>query len=88
MSKTKHLVDLVDQYYADAITNGLSLDRHKEENAVELFAQNIIKAGEIFLDNPSETPFIPCWNRVTSAVPGILDMIKEAVELDNEEYAD
>ena len=80
-------LDLVDQYYADAIMNGLTLDRHKEENAVELFAQNIIKAGEIFLDNPSETPFIPCWNRVTSAVPEILEMIKEAVELDNEEFA-
>ena len=80
-------LDLVDQYYADAVMNGLSLDRHQEENAVELFAQNIIKAGEIFLDNPSETPFIPCWNRVTSAVPDILEMIKEAVELDNEEFS-
>ena len=80
-------LDLVDQYYADAVMNGLTLDRHKEENAIELFAQNIIKAGEIFLDNPSETPFIPCWNRVTSAVPEILEMIKEAVELDNEEFA-
>ena len=80
-------LDLVDQYYADAIMNGLTLDRHKEENAIELFAQNIIKAGEIFLDNPSETPFIPCWNRVTSAVPEILEMIKDAVELDNEEFA-
>ena len=78
-------LDMVDQFHADAQMNGLNLDRHKEENAVEMFAQNIIRAGEIFLDNPQEVPFIPCWNRVTSAVPGILDMLKEAVELDNAE---
>ena len=76
-------LDMVDQFYADAVINGLSLDRHSEENTVELFAQNLIKAGEAFLDNPQEVPFIPCWNRVTSAVPDILDMIKDAVEKDN-----
>jgi glucosyl-3-phosphoglycerate synthase len=76
-------LDMVDQFSADAVMNGLKLDRHSEEKTVELFAQNIIKAGEIFLDNPQETPFIPCWNRVTSAVPGVLEMIKEAVEQDN-----
>ena len=65
--------------------NGLNLDRHKEEAAVELFAENIMRAGEYFLDNPMETPFIPSWNRVISAIPDILDQIYEAVEADNAE---
>jgi glucosyl-3-phosphoglycerate synthase len=30
----------------------LRLDRHREEQAVELFAANIMKAGEMFLENP------------------------------------
>ena len=33
--------------------NGLKLDIHSEEKAVELFASNIMKAGESFLDNPN-----------------------------------
>ena len=44
--------------------NGLSLDVHEEEKAVEMFAQNIIKAGEIFTAIPMERPFLPSWNRV------------------------
>ena len=63
--------------------NGLVLDRHSEEKAVELFAENIMHAGESFLANPMETPFIPSWNRVISAIPDILDRLYEAVEIDN-----
>jgi glucosyl-3-phosphoglycerate synthase len=66
--------------------NGLTLDIHAEEKAVELFAQNIMKAGEAFLDKPMETPFIPSWNRVISAKPDILERLYEAVEADNEEF--
>lgn len=66
--------------------NGLSFDRHKEEKAVELFAQNVMRAGAYFLDNPMDTPFIPSWNRVTSAIPDIREQLLEAVELDNEEF--
>ena len=47
-----------------------------------------MKAGKYFLDNPMETPFIPCWNRVISAIPDILPRLKEAVELDNEEFSE
>jgi glucosyl-3-phosphoglycerate synthase len=79
-------LDFVETYHNDAIMNGLELDIHGEEKAVELFAQNIMKAGESFLDNPMETPFIPSWNRVVSAVPNVLERLKEAVELDHQEY--
>ena len=78
-------LDFIEAYYNDAIINGLTLDRHKEEKAVELFAENIMRAGEAFLSNPMETPFMPSWNRVVSAIPDIFDHIYEAVEADNRE---
>ena len=34
--------------------NGLKFDSHTEEKAVELFAMNIMKAGEAFILNPME----------------------------------
>tara|TARA_R110002072_G_scaffold140765_9_gene285254 strand:- start:17179 stop:18402 length:1224 start_codon:yes stop_codon:yes gene_type:complete len=77
-------LDLIETYHNDAVMNGLSLDIHKEEEAVEMFAQNIITAGETFLENPMETPFIPSWNRVISAKPDILDRLLDAVEKDNQ----
>lgn len=80
-------LDLIETYHADAEMNGLSLDIHKEEKAVELFAQNIIKAGEMFLERPMEKPFIPSWNRVISAKPDVLQCLKEAVESDNDRYS-
>lgn len=78
-------LDFVETYHNDAIMNGLDLDIHSEEKAVELFARNIMKAGESFLDNPMETPFIPSWNRVVSAMPDVLERLKEAVEQDYQE---
>ena len=76
-------LDFIETYYNDAMMNGLTVDRHTEEQAVELFAQNIVNAGQHFLDNPMETPFIPSWNRVISAIPDILEQIYDAVEKDN-----
>ncbi|MBT12584.1 MAG: glycosyl transferase [Oceanospirillaceae bacterium] len=72
-------LDFIKTYFNDARMNGLTVDRHSEEKAVELFAENIMNAGEHFLANPMETPFIPSWNRVTSAMPDILDRLYEAV---------
>jgi glucosyl-3-phosphoglycerate synthase len=79
-------LDFIETYHNDAVMNGLTLDIHAEEKAVELFAKNIMKAGEAFLDNPMETPFIPSWNRVISAKPDILERLYEAVEEDNKEF--
>ncbi len=79
-------LDLIESYRNDAIMNGLTLDVHKEETAVELFAENIINAGSHFLNAPMETPFIPSWNRVSSAFPEILDEITAAVEADMAQY--
>ncbi|WP_252738074.1 MULTISPECIES: glycosyl transferase [Marinobacter] len=79
-------LDFVETYQNDAIINGLGFDRHKEEKAVELFAQNVMSAGAYFLENPMDTPFIPSWNRVTSAIPDIKEQLLEAVDLDNKDY--
>ncbi len=77
-------LDLLEMYYNDAKMNGLALDRHVEEKAVELFAANIVEAGNIFLDNPMETPFIPNWSRIQAARPDILQRIRTAVREDAE----
>ena len=80
-------LDLIETYHSDAIMNGLKLDIHNEEKAVELFAKNIMNAGESFLENPMEAPFIPSWNRVISAMPDVLTRLKNAVEEDNKRFA-
>lgn len=79
----REALDFVERFYNDALMNGLEVDRHKEEKAVELFAENIMRAGELYLNNPMDTPNMPTWNRVISAIPDILDHIYEAVEEDN-----
>ena len=80
-------LDFIDTYRNDAVMNGLEYDRHVEEEAVELFARNIIQAGDLFLERPMQKPFIPSWARVESAIPSILKDLKEAVEEDHREYA-
>ena len=79
-------LDFVETYHNDALMNGLTLDIHSEEKAVELFAENIMKAGEAFLASPMERPFIPSWNRVISAIPDVLDQFRDAVEADYAEF--
>ncbi|MCE0733115.1 glycosyl transferase [Halomonas sp. G15] len=76
-------LDLIEAYDHDAVMNGLTLDRHAEERAVELFAANLLEAGSAFLDNPGERPFIPSWNRVRSAIPDLPERLHDAVEADN-----
>jgi glucosyl-3-phosphoglycerate synthase len=81
-------LDYLEMYRADTLMNGLNLDIHNEEKAIEMFAENVMIAGQIFLDKPMDTPFIPSWNRVISAMPGVLEQLKEAVELDNQEFSE
>ncbi len=76
-------LDFIGMYYDTATINGLKVDRHAEEEAVELFASTIMEAGKQYLENPMATPFIPSWNRIQAAVPDVLEQIYDAVELDN-----
>ena len=79
-------LDLIDIYRSDADMNGLKFDSHTEEKAVELFAMNIMKAGEAFILNPMDTPFIPTWSRVKSAIPDFLGRLEKVVNDDNKKY--
>jgi glucosyl-3-phosphoglycerate synthase len=76
-------LEMVENFHADAVINGLLVDIDQEESVVDLFAQNIYKAGEEFLSNPMLSPFVPSWKRVMSAIPDFLERFSEAVELDN-----
>ena len=80
-------LDFIETYHNDAKMNGLNFDIHSEEKAVELFAENILNAGLHFLDNPMETPFIPSWTRVSSAVPEIKEEFLKAVADDLAEHS-
>ncbi|MBB4305256.1 glucosyl-3-phosphoglycerate synthase [Rhodobium orientis] len=80
-------LDLIEVYYNDGLINGLHVDRHVEERSVELFAANIVEAGQVFLQNPMEAPFIPNWSRVQAADSDLMRELFDAVKADNEEFA-
>ncbi|MBY5992389.1 glycosyl transferase [Ferrimonas balearica] len=79
-------LDFIETYRNDAVINGLDFDVHCEEESVELFAENVLKAGLHFLEHPKEKPFIPSWSRVRSAIPDIFEQLVEAVEADHQEF--
>ena len=80
-------LDLIDSYQNDAIFNGLDYETHEEEKMVEMFAENIKHAGNLFLDDTDEAPFIPSWNRVSNAIPNIFTQLLDAVEKDRKELS-
>ena len=83
----RRALDLLDVYANDATMNGLKIDRHSEEQTIELFAENLMRAGAMFLENPQETPFIPNWNRVNAADPNLIADLHATVRADEEEFS-
>ncbi len=75
--------DLLKSYGDDAVINALVFDRHEEGLAVETFTNGIKQAAEAIVDDPLGAPLISAWDRVTSAIPHILDTIRTAVDEDN-----
>lgn len=75
--------DMLKRYQDDAAINGLYFDRHEESLAVDTFTNGMRKAAEVITEDPLGVPLIASWDRVTSAIPDILNQIKEAVEEDN-----
>ncbi len=73
-------LDSTERFFYDARINGLRYDRHQEESSIEVFSQSIMAAGETFLANPMESPFIPNWNRVHDAFPDICQQLIKAVK--------
>ncbi|MCC6641192.1 MAG: glycosyl transferase [Deltaproteobacteria bacterium] len=74
--------DAISSYGADAALNGLAFERHEEEVALETFSRALRAAGLGFVRDPMGAPPIPNWNRVSSALPGFLDELREAVAED------
>lgn len=66
--------------YAEMYSHRLSFDFHDELKTVELFAQGIDHATDLFYNNPKGSPMIPDWKRVESAVDGVLKKLADAVE--------
>ncbi len=79
--------DTIARYYADAMLNGLTFDRHAEEMAVSAFAKALRIAATEFLENPSGLPLIANWNRVLSAIPEYFELLQDAVEKDCKQTA-
>lgn len=75
--------DMLKRYEDDAAINGLFFDRHQESLAVDTFTNAIKKAADIITEDPLGVPLIASWDRVTSAIPDILETIKRAVDEDN-----
>ncbi|MEM1388054.1 MAG: glycosyl transferase [Pseudomonadota bacterium] len=83
----RRALDLLEDYANDAQMNGLIVDRHGEERTIELFAENVVRAGQAFLENPNETPFIANWSRVHAADPGFIPALRAAAAEDEAEFA-
>jgi glucosyl-3-phosphoglycerate synthase len=73
---TRLAQDTIQRYYADALVNGLSFDRHAETSAVAVFAESIAEAARSFEEDPLGTPQIPNWNRVASGIPDIYEKLR------------
>jgi len=75
--------DHLKRYEDDASINGLRFDRHEESLSVETFIKGIKTAAEVITKDPLGVPLISSWDRVTAALPDILDRIRESVDEDN-----
>ncbi len=65
----RYAEDAIGDYYGVAAFNGLTLDRHAEEEAVGTFSRALAEGCEQFSVDPLGTPSLPNWARVASAWP-------------------
>ena len=75
--------DMIRKYYDTATINHIPFDRDREELAVKTFAEGLRLGAGSFRDAPLESPEMPSWNEVASALPRFPEMLREAVESDN-----
>ncbi len=75
-------LDFVAKYAHDAEINGLEYDIHEEENMVDTFVECLIQGVQEFFDFPLDSPFIPNWNRVFTAIPDFGTRLIKAVDED------
>lgn len=75
--------DMIRKYHDTAVINNIPFDRERENLAVKTFAEGLRLGAHSFRNAPLESPEIPNWNHVASALPGFPAMLKKAVESDN-----
>ncbi|TWT46809.1 glycosyl transferase [Botrimarina hoheduenensis] len=80
--------DAVRQYDADSLMNGLTYDRHSEEQAVEGFAEQITQTGIRVQENPSDGPTLPTWTRVVTVLPEFPQRLRQIAADDLAEYGE
>ena len=61
-------LDAIDKYRADVVFNSPKIDLNSEEQAVELFAENVMKAGEILCLSANG------WSIYAYLVPGFFGL--------------
>lgn len=76
--------DMIRKFHDTAAINDIPFDRDREELAVKTFAEGLRLGVDCFSDAPLESPEMPNWNQVTSALPRFPAMLKEAVDRDNQ----
>lgn len=77
--------DMIRKYHDTALINDIPFNRESEELAVKTFAEGLRLGACSFRDSPMKNPEMPNWNQVTSAFPGFPEMLKDAVDRDNEQ---
>ncbi|MFZ2070484.1 MAG: glucosyl-3-phosphoglycerate synthase [Halobacteriota archaeon] len=75
--------NLIRQYHADALSNGLEYNRHEEETSVDIFSKMFLEAGESYINEPTGI-LLPDWMRACSAMPNIRKKLRDAARLDSE----
>ena len=70
--------DAIRKYHADAHINGIKYDRHMEETMVEKFSQELMIAGNKYMQKPVGTR-MPDWLRTISAKKKIREELLEIV---------
>ena len=73
----------IEKYYALALLNGLTYDRHEEIEAVDAFVVSLKIAMEEFVKDPVGCPMLAAWVRVWAAMPGFSERLYSIVEKDN-----
>lgn len=75
--------DLIRQYHADALCNGLQYNRHMEETYVDSFSEVVMDTGESYLNDPSGI-LLPDWTRALAAMPDLRKKLRDAALKDAE----
>jgi len=61
--------DAIGDSHAVSVVNGLSYDRHEEEQSVQTFTAALRSSIDEFLVDPLGMPLVPNWSRVWAGVP-------------------